>query len=401
MKLLSSFKPRNWQLQVLRNLKRFNSILVHRGSGKTELAIQILIGEALTTKGVYAYTAPFQNQIKRNVKWDTLSFPGISKHDGNSSLTTVNGSTIWFIGLDNAEAVRGLHLSGLIIDEVKDVKSLLDTWFSILRPTLEVYQGFIILLGTPKGKGEHYDLHNSFEYKDIISLTDTNLFDIDAVKKGYEDQGMLNTFRQEYLCEWLEGYNRYLPDPIFEEPAETGPYTIGIDLAKKVDWTVVSVFNGKNQLIELDRFQDDWNATKYRLADKIRKYQAKVYIDSTGVGDPITDELKAMGLNVEGYQFTSKSKENLLMKLRSWMHQQKITFKRYDIIKQEIEDFEFEVNANGIRYTTKSTDDVIMSIALGCWGLKEPIEGMMTQDGFITYDNLYLANEAEINSNYE
>src|SRR3972149_1655079 len=105
MKLLSSFKPRSWQLHVLRNLKRFNSILVHRGSGKTELAIQILIGEALTTKG----------------------------------------------------------------------------------------------------KGEHYDLHNSFEYKDIISLTDTNLFDIDPVNKGYEDQGMLNTFRQEYLCEWLEG----------------------------------------------------------------------------------------------------------------------------------------------------------------------------------------------------
>lgn len=393
--LLSNFKPYPWQIKVLNNLQRFNSILVHRSAGKTELAVQILVGEALTTKGVFAYTSPYQNQIKRNVKWDTLSFPHITKHDQNSSLTTTNGSTIWFIGLDNAEALRGLHLSGIIIDEVKDVKSLLDTWYAIIRPALELNKGFAIICGTPKGKGEHYELHKIMDYKDIIPLTSTNLLNIDTLRQEYDNQGMLNTFKQEYLCEWLEGYNRYLPDPIFTEPEQIGPYVIGVDLAKKVDWTVVSVFNGKNQLIEMDRFQDDWNATKYRLAAIIRKYQAKAYIDSTGVGDPIVDELKSMGLNVEGYQFTSKSKENILMKLRSWMHQQKIEFKRYDIIQKELEDFEFEVNANGVRYTTKSTDDVIMSIALGCYGLNESTPGMMTKDGFVSYDNMYLASKLD------
>ena len=41
-----------------------------------------------------------------------------------------------------------------------------------------------------------------------------------------------------------------------------------------------------------------------------------------------------------------------------------------------------------------------MSIALAVYGLKEPVEGIMTKDGFITYDNLYLADKAERNNDY-
>ena len=65
------FRPRPWQAECYRSLKRFSVLVVHRRGGKTILAILLLISRALAIKtqaARYAYVAPEKGQAKR-VSW--------------------------------------------------------------------------------------------------------------------------------------------------------------------------------------------------------------------------------------------------------------------------------------------------------------------------------------------
>jgi phage terminase large subunit len=69
-----------------------------------------------------------------------------------------NGSTISLKGSDNPDALRGVSLSYLVIDEVADCDE--ELFYEVLRPALADQQGGAMFIGTPKGKNNwSYDLY--------------------------------------------------------------------------------------------------------------------------------------------------------------------------------------------------------------------------------------------------
>jgi len=91
-------------------------------------------------------------------------------------------------------------------------------------------------------------------------------------------------------------------------------------------------------------------------------------IDSTGVGDPIFEDIARENRPVTGYKFTSSSKQVLMEGLMAAIHQRKVTFPE-GIITRELEVFEFTYTANGVRYAAPSgfTDDAVMALGLAWW----------------------------------
>lgn len=361
------------------NLKRFNSVIVHRGAGKTELALQMLIAEALINPGEYAFTCPYQSQLKRNVKWNTLSFPNCEKHDQNSSITTSNGSTIWFLGLDNAESIRGVHLKGLVIDEAKDVKNLLDVWTDILKKCLMVYNGWSLIIGTPKGQGPHKQLHEQMEFQKIYPATITGLLtpeQLELEKKQDVALGKETSFRQEMLCEWLANEdNWFIPEHItraikpYHNPV--APYYIGIDLGKKEDFTVVVVFDGENHMVDMLRFNNkDWDAAKDKIISFVRKYpKAQCLCDATSLQDFLVDDLAIeKDVDVRPFQFTNESKKQILEKMKGYMAQELIFFKNEPIFIEELQDFEYTIDRETRRMKfgapSGKHDDCVMAAAM-------------------------------------
>jgi hypothetical protein len=88
-------------------------------------------------------------------------------------------------------------------------------------------------------------------------------------------------------------------------------------------------------------------------------------MDSTGVGDPIFEDLQRDGLNVQGYKFTSTSKQQLMEGLASAIQQRKISFPEGHIT-QELEIFEYQYTAFGVKYSAPQGfhDDCVMSLGL-------------------------------------
>jgi len=111
-----------------------------------------------------------------------------------------------------------------------------------------------------------------------------------------------------------------------------------------------------------DRFQMDWHNTKETIK---RLSPAPIVIDSTGVGDPILEDLIREGINIEGLKFTSQSKQQLMEGLASAIQQGKIGYPE-GVIVDELEVFEYQFTSYGVRYSAPSGfhDDTVVALAL-------------------------------------
>jgi hypothetical protein len=204
----------------------------------------------------------------------------------------------------------------------------------------------------------------------------------DAAKEGILD------------VEEIEQAKRDLPDYVFKElylaePAEdnsnpfgydniekcinntlTGtPIAYGIDLAKYTDWTVIIGLNAEGRVCYFERFQKDWDQTMKHISSRIGN--TPTFLDSTGVGDPIVEQLQRSHPRVKGFKFTSQSKQQLIEGLVMAVQQNNIAFPEGNIA-DEMRNFEFEYSRTGVKYTAPQGlhDDCVMSLALA-WDCKQ------------------------------
>ena len=69
----------------------------------------------------------------------------------------------------------------------------------------------------------------------------------------------------------------------------------------------------------------DWGFQKMKIISFAKRYPGLIWVDSTGVGDPIYDDLNRTGVRVKGYKFTSESKRQLIENLSICFDEKEIT----------------------------------------------------------------------------
>ena len=106
----------------------------------------------------------------------------------------------------------------------------------------------------------------------------------------------------------------------------------------------------------------DWHNTKENIK---RLPRCPILVDSTGVGDPILEDLQREGIAIDGLKFTSSSKQQIMEGLANAIQQGRIRFPDGVIVK-ELEVFEYQFTANGVKYSAPSGfhDDCVMALAL-------------------------------------
>src|SRR5690606_8733594 len=176
-----------------------------------------------------------------------------------------------------------------------------------------------------------------------------------------------SAFRELYLAEDLEDQANpfgveFIKRQIRPQSNEE-PECFGIDLAKSVDWTVIVGLDSFGQICQFHRFQADWNQTRRRIIDIIG--YTPTAIDSTGVGDPIVQDIQRSCPQVEGFHFSSNSKQQIMEGLASAIQNGNITILD-GIMREEMEAFEFEYTRTGVRYTAPEGvhDDTVCALAL-------------------------------------
>jgi len=211
MDVLIPYEPRPLQRDIHHSLKRWNVIVCHRRFGKTVLAVNELIRQAVECdkdRPRFAYLAPTYKQAK-SIAWDYLKhysrpIPGIKVNESELRIDYPWGARIQLFGCDNPDALRGIYLDGVVLDEYAQMPSSL--FGEVIRPALSDREGWALFIGTPKGHNAFHTLYNQ-ACKDpgwftaIYRASETGIVPPaeleDARKIMTEDE-----YEQEYECSW-------------------------------------------------------------------------------------------------------------------------------------------------------------------------------------------------------
>ena len=205
------YTPRPAFLPFHNRSQRWATLVTHRRAGKTIALVNDLIIAARTPipfpDPQYAYIGPTYTQAKR-VAWRYLknySRPYWTAPPSESELrvTLSNNATIYCLGADNADSLRGMYLDGAVGDEYALWKP--SVFSQVLRPALSDRNGWGVFASTPRGKNlfheqylkarkdpaRHYLLNLRADTSGLVPPQE--LLDLRADMDEEE-------FAQEYLC---------------------------------------------------------------------------------------------------------------------------------------------------------------------------------------------------------
>lgn len=324
----------------------------------------------------YWWVAPIYAQAKiayRRLK-DFLPREVYRCNESELTITLANGAVIWFKSGEKPDGLYGEDVYAAVIDEASRCRQ--EAWFAI-RTTLTATRGPVKIIGNVKGRRNWaWDL-GQIAKQGVPDFSYFKLTAYDAVDGGIlslqevEDaKGVLpdHVFRQDFLAEPADdGGNPFGLDRIRAciAPMSTAePVVWGWDLAKSQDWTVGIALDAQGHVCRLERWQAPWRATRADILAMTRTLPALV--DSTGVGDPILEDLQAQGPNYEGFKFSSHSKQQLMEGLALAIHNQELGFPE-GVLVTELEAFEYQYRPGGrVTYSAPEGmhDDCVMALAL-------------------------------------
>lgn len=161
-----SFNPHSSQAEVADACLNHRYVVVRAGRrfGKSSLALNIVLREALKNPGRYWIIAPEYTQAK-SIYWRDLVGEYIpdalilKKNDNELILeirTVVDGkkSIIEFKGSDREDKLRGAGLKGVVLDEYAFQKEYV--WDKIISPMLTQTNGWALFITTPNGVANHF-----------------------------------------------------------------------------------------------------------------------------------------------------------------------------------------------------------------------------------------------------
>lgn len=403
------YAPQAYQLAIHTDPTRFKVIVRGRRGGKTEEEIQGAVMDAVMNPGRHWIVGPSYRQIK-SIAWTRLKavlavdkdweFNEQELYASNPQIRDEKGTPtrIELKGADKEDSLVGVALKSLRVDEAALVKN--DVWSQVLRPMLADYSAPAYFYSTPRGRNWFYDLYmrgiegsDTYDrnWKSWRQPTSINSYitpqEIEESKKDLSE----TLFKQEFMAEFLSDETgvfkkiRQCIVGIYKQAVAGRFYVMGVDLAKTVDFTVLTVLDSvTREVVAWERFQDlSWMVQKLKVQELAARYNnALVVIDSTGVGDPIAEDLSHSGLSLyytgdkPGIKFTNDSKSQLINNLAIAIEQRRVTFPYEPVLIDELNAFEYSITDGGrIKYSAPSGkhDDCVISLSLACWAIKSQL----------------------------
>jgi PBSX family phage terminase large subunit len=159
------------QKEIAKDTHRFRVLNCGRRFGKTILAVEEMVGLAVSKKGMrIIYYAPTRDDA-RDITWNILvkKCENILTYKNESRLElrvmTMDGgeSSITLYGWEAVQERgkgRGLANDLIVCDEVSSYRNFWEGWDEVLSPTLIDRKGGAIFISTPKGFNHFYELYN-------------------------------------------------------------------------------------------------------------------------------------------------------------------------------------------------------------------------------------------------
>jgi hypothetical protein len=280
--------------------------------------------------------------------------------------------------------MRGYEADLVIVDEFCNITQQNYVYYDIIKPLVAITQGRIFLISTPKGTGNFFYQaflkgkrkeagFESFKFKSI----DNPFFPIEEYNQIKIDTPEI-TFLQEYECDPQANQSNPFKDKDVErntvkELSTEATVVYGIDIAKGAtatsDATCIVGLSATGKQTYFERFRINDYELQYQKILNLPYSSALKVIDSSSfsAGGVIFERIRSVpGMNVIGFEFTSKSKAPMIFKLVNAVEKDAIQF--IEEVADEMKVFEmiYSDKSNVIKLQAQSGkhDDTIAAIGM-------------------------------------
>lgn len=302
-----------------------------------------------------------------------------------------NGSTLMFFSAEQAEALRGFTVTGLlVIDEAAFIND--NIYYEYVLPWTRVKSAPTIIVSTPKfRRGFFYDLYDNglrdeagchtFDWvRDYnLPLSEADL----KLKPTIPHKKWLSEFEGKFID--MEGsvFSKFEDLILIVEP-HPDSYKflhIGIDLAagSKGDYTVISCFNENSEQTHLYR-RNDFNSPEEQvewILGKLTPLKPKIkriLAEFNGVGRVYVEMCRKRMKQIETWNSTNQSKCEIIEELQRAIYQGEPRIINDSNLHEELSLFEDKTTPSGkLTYGAPSGyhDDTVIATALSWKALKD------------------------------
>ena len=402
MEITSNFVPYPKQYEIIQGIlegdAKYNVLLAPRQHGKTLLSINLLLYYAINYPGSYnILCSPIFSQSKKTfvdlAKSCGPNNPLIQSTNASELIMTFrNGSTIRMLSAESGSNIRGITVSGIaILDESAFIDEYV--WTEVLRPATMILGKKVLFISTPFGTNwfkKIYDWGQDPHYEEWASYR-INPEDNPYLNKQDLETARLtvptNTYLQEFLGQFIDGSGSVFEKfgecstltSLSSQPLPNTRYWAGLDLAIQQDFTVLTIFDDKGNLVDFYRQnRTSWESIIEEVSYRIQKWNAHTIVELNSIGSVVHEALKkaSPGL-IEGFTTTQSSKQDLIEALKLAFVRHEIQIPREEVLPElhtELSVFTYKMLTGGkISYSAPSGmhDDCVMSLALALKSLQQ------------------------------
>lgn len=377
-------EPDPWQERALLAAGNELYILASRQAGKSTVASALALHAAYAwpERTILLIAPTLRQSSELAAKVRSLAAKLGLELAGESALRLELPNRSRVIALPGAqEGIRGYSAHLVVLDEAAWIP---DELYQAARPMLAVTGGRLVAISTPYGMRGWFYRAWAEERGERIRVTAYDIPRIDRAFLEAERRALGDwAFRQEYLAEFLEAGGA-IPEALIQravvleapEPPQPGrAYAAGLDLARLADWSSLSILDVTElpyRLVHQERWQGEWAYTEARVLGVLERYQARLTVDATGVGDPVYERLRRAWLKTHPFRFTAQSKAQLINELRLSLAEERLQLFPEPTLLAELRALQAKQGAYGVSYEAPAGghDDTVMSLALALWTVR-------------------------------
>jgi hypothetical protein len=328
-----------------------------------------------------------------------------------------SGSTLTMMTANPRAKIESKSFHVIVIDECQEADDFVVS--KSISPMLAYYAGTMIKTGTPTtsknnfyrsiqlnkrratGRGARQN-HYQWDWRDVAKVNENyaKFIKKEMLRIG-EDS---DEFQMSYNCKWLLERGMFVTSTLLDELGDKSqelvkvwhqtPVVVGIDPARKMDSTVVTVvwvdwdrpdefgYYDHRVLNWLEIQGDDWEEQYFQIVNFLNNYDVlAIGVDANGVGDAVAQRLKVLMPRSEVFPLTSSPTEQskrfkhlqALIQRRMLSYPAHAKTKRLRLWKQFYQQLtDAEVHYKGPNFTVAAPkenyahDDFVDSLAIAC-----------------------------------
>lgn len=394
------------QQEIFDSPARFKVLFCGKRWGKSRFVFVWLLAAALM--GKYCWWL-WPNQVAARRGWDDLKkmvqkVPGVVTREVERMVIFAGGGYIQIKSAHEPDTLRGEPVHRCAFSEASYMRHGEYIWSQIISNQIADYRGEVLFETSCRGfdwvwalavqteglaewewwripswDNPHLDIR---EIERLAATTSPDKFRAEICAESFADAAMVlgDPLR---ACVLEEGW-RYEGDVAF--------ICGGLDLARHVDYTALSIMDGFDQGDErlgesarqagqfyLERWQGlEWDA----LTEQVRQACLEngvecLVVDSTGVGDVMLPQIEdALGADCEvlPFVFGTKSKTALVKDFALALQKGRVRLLNHPALIGEMQDFRGKRNSQTLHVAYEAEhghDDLVIASALNWWGMVE------------------------------